>query len=76
MRGRTGVSPVNRLEKTRMAGYQAKQRRMAKRKIEVLESYLDGDMTTVPLLENMRMREVNEETVRHKLARLNRKLSG
>ena len=59
-----------------MAGYQAKQRRMAKRKIEVLESYLDGDMTTVPLLENMRMREVNEETVRHKLARLNRKLSG
>ena len=58
-----------------MAGRAAQQRRMAKRKIEVLESYLSGDRTTVPLLENMGIREVNSTTVKINLAMLNRKLN-
>ena len=58
-----------------MAGRIAKQRRMAKRKVEVLESYLSGDETVIPLLNSMRMRIVNEETARFKLGRLNQKLA-
>lgn len=56
-----------------MAGRAAQQRRMAKRKIEVLESYLNGDESTVPLLSSMGLREVNEQIVRMKLAQLNQK---
>lgn len=57
-----------------MAGRAAQQRRMAKRKIEVLESYLRGDRTTVPLLLSMGLREVNEQMVRIKLAQLNQRI--
>lgn len=57
-----------------MAGRLAKQRRMAKRKIEVMESYLNGDRTTIPLLSAMGLREVNESMVRMKLAQLNQKV--
>jgi hypothetical protein len=58
----------------KMAGRAAQQRRMAKRKIEVLESYLRGDRTTVPLLSSMGLREVNEQMVRIKLAQLNQRI--
>lgn len=57
-----------------MAGRAAQQRRMAKRKIEVLESYLNGDRNTVPLLSAMGLREVNEQMVRVKLAQLNQRV--
>lgn len=57
-----------------MAGRAAQQRRMAKRKIEVLESYLNGDRTTAPLLSAMGLREVNEQMVRVKLAQLNQRV--
>lgn len=57
-----------------MAGRVAKQRRMAKRKIEVLESYLSGDRTVAPLLEDMGLREVNLTTARMKLAQLSQKV--
>ena len=57
-----------------MAGRLAKQRRMAKRKIEVMESYLNGDRTTIPLLSAMGLREVNESMVRMKLAQLNQRV--
>lgn len=57
-----------------MAGYQAKQRRMAKRKIEALESYLSGDSTVVPLLEGMGMREVNSTIAKIKLAQLSQRV--
>jgi len=46
---------------------------MAKRKIEALESYLNGDRSVVPLISNMGLREVNEQMVRVKLAQLNQK---
>ena len=58
-----------------MAGRLAKQRRMAKRKIEVLESYLQGDKTVTPLLNDMGMRQVNEELARIKLAQLGQKMN-
>jgi hypothetical protein len=67
VRGRTGVSPV-------MSGRLAKQRRMAKRKIEALESYLSGDSTVVPLISSMGLREVNEQMVRMKLAQLSQRV--
>jgi len=57
-----------------VSGRLAKQRRMAKRKIEVLESYLSGDRTTVPLLSAMGLREVNEQMVRVKLAQLSQRV--
>jgi hypothetical protein len=57
-----------------MAGRLAKQRRMAKRKIEVMESYLNGDRSTIPLLSAMGLREVNESMVRMKLAQLNQRV--
>ena len=57
-----------------MAGRLAKQRRMAKRKIEVMESYLNGDRSTIPLLSAMGLREVNEQMVRVKLAQLNQRI--
>ncbi len=53
----------------------SKQRRMAKRKIEVLESYLQGDKTVTPLLANMGLREVNEQIARIKLAQLGRRMN-
>lgn len=58
-----------------MAGRAAQQRRMAKRKIEALESYLSGDNTVVPLISNMGLREVNEQMVRVKLAQLNQRIN-
>ena len=57
-----------------MAGRLAKQRRMAKRKIEVIESYLDGDWTVLPLLYNMGFTEVSESILKMKLARLNQRV--
>lgn len=57
-----------------MAGRAAQQRRMAKRKIEALESYLSGDSTVVPLISNMGLREINESMVRMKLAQLNQRV--
>lgn len=57
-----------------MAGRLAKQRRMAKRKIEVIESYLDGDWTVLPLLYNMGFTEVSESILKMKLARLSQKV--
>ena len=57
-----------------MAGRAAQQRRMAKRKIEVMESYLNGDRSTIPLLSAMGLREVNESMVRMKLAQLNQRV--
>lgn len=68
------MSPVNTFDNTNMSGRAAQQRRMAKRKIEVLESYLNGDRTTVPLLSAMGLREVNEQMVRMKLAQLNQRI--
>ena len=56
-----------------MAGRAAQQRILANRKIEVLESYLNGDKSTVPLLSSMGLREVNEQMVRMKLAQLNQR---
>ena len=53
----------------------SKQRRMAKRKMEVLETYLQGDRTVTPLLSNMGLREVNEEMVRFKLAQLGQRVN-
>lgn len=58
-----------------MAGRLAKQRRMAKRKIEALESYLSGDRTTIPLLSAMGLREINEQMVRMKLAQLSQRVN-
>lgn len=57
-----------------MAGRIAKQKRMAKRKIEVIESYLDGDWTVLPLLYNMGFTEVSESILKMKLARLNQRV--
>ena len=56
-----------------MAGRVAQQRRMAKRKIEALESYLSGDKTVVPLLEGMGMRELNSTIAKIKLAQLSQR---
>jgi hypothetical protein len=53
----------------------SKQRRMAKRKIEVLESYLDGDRTLTPLLSTMGMRQVNEDMARYKLSQLSQRIT-
>ena len=57
-----------------MSGRIAKQRRMARRKIEALESYLSGDRTVVPLLEGMGMREVNSTIAKIKLAQLSQRV--
>lgn len=57
-----------------MSGRIAKQKRMARRKIEALESYLSGDRTVVPLLEGMGMREVNSTIAKIKLAQLSRRV--
>lgn len=57
-----------------MSGRIAKQKRMAKRKIEALESYLSGDRTVVPLLEGMGMREVNSTIAKIKLAQLSQRV--
>jgi hypothetical protein len=52
-----------------MAGL-AKKRRMAKRKIEALQSFLDGNYDAIPLLSQMGMREINDSIARIKLAQL------
>lgn len=57
-----------------MSGRVAKQRRMAKRKIEVIETYLGGDWSVLPLLYNMGFGEVNESMLRMKLAQLSQKV--
>lgn len=57
-----------------MSGRVAKQRRMAKRKIEVIETYLGGDWSVLPLLYNMGFTEVNESILKMKLARLSQKV--
>lgn len=57
-----------------MAGRIAKQRRMAKRKIEVIETYLGGDRSVLPLLYNMGFTEVSESMLRYKLAQLAKKV--
>jgi hypothetical protein len=57
-----------------MSGRVAKQRRMAKRKIEVIETYLSGDRSVLPLLCNMGFTEVNESILKMKLARLSQKV--
>ena len=57
-----------------MSGRIAKQKRMARRKIEALESYLSGDRTVVPLLEGMGMREVNSTIAKIKLAQLSQRV--
>jgi hypothetical protein len=67
------VSPVNR-ERIKVSGRIAKQKRMARRKIEALESYLSGDSTVVPLLEGMGMREVNSTIAKIKLAQLSQRV--
>lgn len=59
-----------------MSGRVAKQRRMAKRKIEVIETYLGGDWSVLPLLYNMGFTEVNESMLRYKLAQLAKKVEG
>lgn len=57
-----------------MAGRAAQQRRMAKRKIEVIETYLNGDRSVLPLLCNMGFTEVNESMLRMKLAQLSQRV--
>jgi len=57
-----------------MSGRVAKQRRMAKRKIEVIETYLGGDRSVLPLLYNMGFTEVSESMLRYKLAQLNQRV--
>jgi hypothetical protein len=57
-----------------MSGRVAKQRRMAKRKIEVIETYLSGDRSVLPLLCNMGFAEVSESMLRYKLAQLAKKV--
>jgi hypothetical protein len=52
-----------------MAGL-AKKRRMAKRKIEALQSFLGGNYDAIPLLSQMGMREINDSIARIKLAQL------
>ncbi len=59
-----------------MSGRVAKQRRMAKRKIEVIETYLSGDRSVLPLLCNMGFAEVSESMLRYKLAQLAKKVEG
>ena len=59
-----------------MSGRVAKQRRMAKRKIEVIETYLGGDWSVLPLLYNMGFTEVSESMLRYKLAQLAKKVEG
>lgn len=59
-----------------MSGRVAKQRRMAKRKIEVIETYLNGDWSVLPLLYNMGFTEVSESMLRYKLAQLAKKVEG
>ena len=53
----------------------SKRRRMAIRKVEALQDYLNGNQGVTPLLENMGMRSINEDMARMKLAQLNQILN-